>query len=206
MITGRKYLTFNAFALALCGHFPAIQQIHKHRFGRGYQKIQNMEYKASLDALAKGITIGVFILFIAIGQQSVRAILVAKGDTAGILIHSGMLLLFVAILLGSWLYAPQSYTLDRNELTINRPIGKVKIKLGDLKQVRLLADNETKGTIRTFGVGGLFGYFGKFYMPGIGHATFYATQRKNRILIVTNNDKIWIITPDDNSMAEKLKL
>jgi RAB protein geranylgeranyltransferase component A len=43
-----------------------------------------MEYKASLDTLAKGTTIGVFILFIAIAQQSVRALLVDKGDTAGI--------------------------------------------------------------------------------------------------------------------------
>jgi hypothetical protein len=164
-----------------------------------------MEYKASLDTLAKGITIGIFILLIVIGQKSVRALLVAQGDTTTILIHAGTLLLFVAILLGCWLYAPKSYTLDSNELTINRPIGKVNIKLGDIKQVRTLADNEAKGTIRTFGVGGLFGYFGKFHTPGIGHSTFYATQRKNKILIVTSNDKKIVITPDDNSLAEKLK-
>jgi len=165
-----------------------------------------MEYKASLDTLAKGLTIGVFILLITIGQQSVRALLVANGDTSTILIHSGALLLFVAILLGSWLYAPQSYTIDSNGLTINRPIGKVNIKLEDIKQVRTLADNETKGTIRTFGVGGLFGYFGKFHTPSIGHSTFYATQRKNKILIVTNNDKKVIITPDNINLVEKLKL
>lgn len=164
-----------------------------------------MEYKASLDTLAKGITIGVFILLIAIGQQSVRALLVANGNTITILIHSGILLLFIAILLGCWLYAPQSYSLDSNALTINRPIGKVSIKLSDIKQVRILADNETKGTIRTFGVGGLFGYFGEFYTPGLGHSTFYATQRKNIILIVTNSDKKIIITPDDISLADKLK-
>jgi hypothetical protein len=164
-----------------------------------------MEYKASLDTLAKGITIGIFILLIAIGQKSVRALLVAQGDTTTILIHTGTLLLFVAILLGSWLYAPQSYTVDSNDLTISRPIGKVSIKLSDIKQVRILADNETKGTIRTFGVGGLFGYFGKFYTPGIGHTTFYSTQRKNKILIVTNNDKKIVITPDDISLVDKLK-
>jgi len=164
-----------------------------------------MEYKASLDTLAKGITIGIFILLIAIGQKSVRALLVAQGDTTTILIHTGTLLLFVAILLGSWLYAPQSYTVDSNGLTISRPIGKVNIKLSDIKQVRTLADNETKGGIRTFGVGGLFGYFGKFHTPGIGHSTFYATQRKNRILLVTNNDKKIVITPDDISLVDKLK-
>ena len=164
-----------------------------------------MEYKASLDTFAKGLTIGVFILLIAIGQKSVRALLVAEGDTTTILIHAGTLLLFVAILLGSWLYSPQSYTLDSNELIINRPIGKVKIKLGDIKQVRTLSDDETRGTIRTFGVGGLFGYFGKFHTPGIGHSTFYTTQRKNKILIITNSDKKIIITPDDTNLVEKLK-
>ena len=164
-----------------------------------------MEYKASLDTLAKRITIGIFILLIVIGQKSVRTLLVAQGDTTTILIHTGTLLLFIVILLGSWLYAPQSYTVDSNDLTIRRPIGKVSIKLSDIKQVWTLADNETKGTIRTFGVGGLFGYFGKFHTPGIGHMTFYASQRKNKILIVTNSDKKIVITPDDISLVDKLK-
>lgn len=164
-----------------------------------------MEYKASLDTLAKGITIGIFILLIVIGQKSVRTLLVAQGDTTTILIHTGTLLLFIVILLGSWLYAPQSYTVDSNDLTIRQPIGKVSIKLSDIKQVWTLADNETKGTIRTFGVGGLFGYFGKFHTPGIGHMTFYASQRKNKILIVTNSDKKIVITPDDISLVDKLK-
>lgn len=164
-----------------------------------------MKYKASLDTLAKGMTIGVFILLIAIGQISVRELTTAEGDTTTILVQSGILLLFVAILLGSWLYAPQSYTVDNNNLTINRPIGKVSFKLSDIKQVRLLAKSETKGTIRTFGVGGLFGYFGKFYMQGIGHSAFYATQRKNKILITTSNDKKIVITPDNINLVEKLK-
>jgi hypothetical protein len=52
-----------------------------------------MEYKASLDTLAKIITIGVVILFIVIGLQSVKALLVAKGDSTIILMHAGILLL-----------------------------------------------------------------------------------------------------------------
>ena len=162
-----------------------------------------MKYKASFDTLTKGITIGVFVLLIGIGQISVRALFASQGDTATILIHSGIILLIFIILLGSWLYAPRFYTIANNVLTINRPIGKVKIKLGDIKHVRLLADNEMKGLIRTFGVGGVLGYFGKFHATGFGNTTFYATQRKNKILIVTNNRKI-IITPDDKNIVDKL--
>jgi hypothetical protein len=164
-----------------------------------------MEYKASLDTLAKGLTIGVFILLVVIGQQSVRTLLDAKGDTTTILTHTGILLLSLAILLGSWLYAPKSYTVDNTNLSINRPIGKVNIQLNDIEQVQKLVDKEAKGTIRTFGVGGLFGYFGKFHTPGTGHSTWYATQRKNRVLIVTNNNKNLVITPDDLGLVDKLR-
>ena len=165
-----------------------------------------MKYKASLDTLSKGITIGVFILLIAIGQISIRELIVVPEESAEILMHSGILLLFIVILLGSWLYAPQSYIIENKNLTIIRPIGKVSYRLSDIKQVRALAKSETKGTIRAFGVGGLFGYFGRFYIPRIGYTTFYATQLKNKILIVTNSDKKIVITPDDTSMIEKLKL
>jgi hypothetical protein len=74
-----------------------------------------------------------------------------------------------------------------------------------MKEVRKLENFETRGTLRTFGVGGLFGYFGKFYIPSIGSCTFYATQSKNKILITTHNDHKIILTPDDLSLAVQLE-
>ncbi len=165
----------------------------------------NMEYKASLDTLAKAITIGVVILFIVIGQENVRALLDANGDMNIILIHSSLLLLFVIVLIVSWIYAPQSYSVDPTDLTINRPVGKVKIRLSDITQVRSIENNEMKGTIRTFGVGGLFGYYGKYYIPSIGSTTFYTTQRRNKILLTTQQDKKIVLTPDNLSLIEKIK-
>jgi len=147
-----------------------------------------MEYKASLDTFTKIITTACFVLFVVVGQKSVGALIVANGDPVKILIHSGTMLLLAAVLIGSWLYAPQSYTVDSQDLIINRPIGKIRISFRDIKQVRRLANSETKGTIRIFGVGGLFGYFGRFYTPGIGRISFYATQRKNNIRIVSTQD------------------
>lgn len=164
-----------------------------------------MQYKASLDTLAKVMTLGVFILFIAIGQMSVRGLLSANGDMTLILVHSSVLLLFVAILLGCWLYAPQSYTVDSTDLTINRPISKVKIKRADISQVRTVANGEMSGSIRTFGNGGLFGFYGKYYNSKIGHMTLYTTQTKNRVLIITKQGRKIIISPDDTSIVEKLK-
>lgn len=164
-----------------------------------------MDYKASLDTIAKVMTSGIFILFAGIGLSSVNAIWHASGDKTTILIHGSVLVLFVAILLGSWLYAPQSYTLDTTSLTINRPVGKVIINRSSIQEVRLISDGEMKSTVRTFGNGGLFGYYGKYYNTTIGHMTWYLTQSKNRILIVTTEGKKIVISPDDAGMLEKLK-
>ncbi len=164
-----------------------------------------MEYKASLDTMAKLMSAGVFVLFLGIGLMSVNAIRDAAGDKTALLIHGGVLLLFVAILLGSWLFAPQSYSLDTTALSINRPIGKVIINRSSIKEARMIGDGELKSTIRTFGNGGLFGYYGKYYNSTLGHMTWYLTQSKNRILIVTNEGKKIVISPDDTGLVNNLK-
>lgn len=164
-----------------------------------------MEYKASLDTMAKLMSAGVFVLFLGIGLMSVNAIRDAAGDKTALLIHGGVLLLFVSILLGSWLFAPQSYSLDTTALSINRPIGKVIINRSSIKEARMVGDGELKSTIRTFGNGGLFGYYGKYYNSTLGHMTWYLTQSKNRILIVTNEGKKIVISPDDTGLVNNLK-
>lgn len=52
-------------------------------------------------------------------------------------------------------------------------------------------------SIRTFGVGGLFGYFGKFANAKLGNMTWYATRRDKTVLIKTAGNKKIILTPDD---------
>ncbi len=59
-------------------------------------------------------------------------------------------------------------------------------------------DNEKmKWTIRKIGVGGLFGYYGKFVKRSFGSMTFYATRRNNYVLVTMTDDRKIIITPDD---------
>jgi hypothetical protein len=164
-----------------------------------------MTYKASMDPLAKGITFVIILLFVALGQKSYIALMAIENGSPELFLHLGILLLFVAILVGSWLYSTKSYSLQQKELLINRPIGHVKFNYADIQEVRKLEHYETRGTLRTFAVGGLFGYFGKYYIPSIGSCTFYATQSKNKLLIITKNHQKIILTPDDLSFAEHLK-
>lgn len=164
-----------------------------------------MEYKASLDTLAKTITIGVIILFVVIGYGRIIALLSAPANFTSVLIQSSVLLLFVVTILGSYLYAPRYYKVENNALMIARPISYKVIQLNDIADIRGLDGPETAGGIRTFGVGGLFGYYGKFYAPRIGNFTMYATQRRNHVLIKTKLGQSIVISPDDTGIVEKIK-
>lgn len=162
-------------------------------------------FKASLDTFSIVLTVALFIIFGFLGYTSIRVLMSSQDEIETILYHLSILLLFIAILLGSFLFAPQSYSLSNNEIIINRPIKNRKINIYDIEEVRIIPDTEIKGLIRTFGVGGVFGYFGKHYNSKLGNITLYATQRKNYILIQMKQGKKIIITPNDIKMLEKIK-
>ncbi len=164
-----------------------------------------MTYKASFDNIVWIATFFVFGLFIGIGQESVRELSNAHGDQTTIILHTCLLVFFSLIVFLSWYFAPKSYTLENGLLYINRPAGKIKISVADATLIRTLTKEELGGGIRIFGVGGLFGYYGRFQYPKIGNVRLYATQRKNYILIITTDNKKIIITPDDMGMAEAMK-
>jgi len=164
-----------------------------------------MNYKASLDKFAIGITIFIIILFIVLGCNSANEIIKANGNVSNALAHTGILIFFVLTLVICYLYAPVSYSISSSDLTIIRRAHNKAIHLSEISEVQRITNEDLKGMIRTFGVGGLFGYFGRFYNSKLGHLIVFATQRKNQILIKTNNGKKIIITPDDASMIENLK-
>ncbi|MBW7943281.1 MAG: hypothetical protein H3C64_13055, partial [Candidatus Kuenenia stuttgartiensis] len=85
------------------------------------------------------------------------------------------------------------------------PVRKIKIDFREIENVRLLENRETIGLLRVFGVGGLFGYFGKYYNSKIGSVNLYTSQRKNRILISTLGGNKYIISPDNLDLLKYLK-
>lgn len=153
-----------------------------------------MTFEIKLDRVAKGVTIGVILLFAGL---SALAILTSPVKVDGFSEYPWMMLLFPFILFGAWLFSPTSYTIDGMHLRINRPVGPVRIHRAEIVDVRPLDADELRGLIRTFGSGGLFGYYGKFYNGTLGHMTFYATRRDNRILVRTGKGKTYVLTPED---------
>jgi hypothetical protein len=164
-----------------------------------------MEYKASFDSPTKFVTFGVAVLFVIIGYRSIKALTVAQGDTRTILFHGGLLLFVIATFLICYILSIKNYSIDNNQLVIKKVMGERRISISDIAEIRLIEKGEMMGTIRTFGSGGLFGYYGKFYNRTLGSMTLYTTQRTNRIFIKTKSGSKIIISPDDLSLAEQLK-
>lgn len=150
-----------------------------------------MTYETSLDKLAKSITLGVTVLFsLIIGVQLIPAY---KIDPLG----SGFLTLFLmSVYLFCVFFRPMSYKLTADSLIIHRLFNDIVINRKDILIVREVTRADMRLTIRTFGVGGLFGYFGKFSNATIGRMTLYATRRDKTVLVETSDKKL-ILTPDN---------
>ena len=151
-----------------------------------------MKYKASLDNLAKVVTIAVTMLFstIIIGQYCLNT---NEGRAIPIYITIALFVLYFGI----FSFRPVSYSITSDKIIIHRPFNDVKIDKAHIKRVELIDKKKLRWSLRTFGVGGLFGYFGRFANMQLGRMTWYVTRRDKPVLIVTIDDKKIIVTPDD---------
>ncbi len=162
-----------------------------------------IRYPASFDNLVKGITAFVCLLFLIVGWLQGSDYLKAGGDLPAwpVLLFT---LLFVSLIVVTWLLHIKGYTLKENSLVIHRPIGDVIIGYKDIENVQHVEEKDMRWTVRTFGNGGLFGFYGKFWNNKFGHMSWYATQRKNFILIKKRDNKKVVITPDDIALFDEL--
>lgn len=151
-----------------------------------------MRYKASLDNIAKIVTIIISLLFLAIIISNVYFF-----KDANPLTHLSINILLILIYIFCLVYSPRAYSINNDSIIIHRYIGGVDINKEDVKSIEMIDKDQLRGTIRTFGVGGLFGYFGKFWNKKIGKLAMYATRMDRVILITTNFDTKIIITPDE---------
>lgn len=163
-------------------------------------------YKASLDSVAFGMTMGVIALFGYIITSTTIFPFFEEPLFSPTVKEYGVSVLLLGILLLSYAFSPRSYSLTSTELIIHRLIGKKRISFSNINSTQQLSKNALHffKTIRTFGVGGLFGYYGQFYNSTFGHMTVYATQRKNMVMIFTKDGGQIVISPNDEDFLEDL--
>lgn len=151
-----------------------------------------MKFKTSLDHAAKIVTIGVTLLFAVIIAVQI-SILKENYSTGSFFTIAVLLLLYF----GTYVYRPAGYILTDTKIIIKRPLFDKTIERSEIKSIKPLDKGELKWAMRTFGVGGLFGYFGRFANRSTGSMTWYATRRDKAVLIKTTHNKNIIVTPDD---------
>ncbi len=153
-----------------------------------------MTYSASLDQLAKIITIVV--------TAGLLAFYFFLRDSDGFLFWFGFIALVFII---SYALSPLRYELEQDRLVIHRLIKPVIILRADVSEVRLLEAEDKKGVLRTFGSGGFFGYFGHFWNKRLGRFMMYATRRDHLVFFEKKDGKKIVISPDDENFIFVLK-
>ena len=95
-----------------------------------------------------------------------------------------------------YLLRPNNYSVSADKLLIHRIINNVEINRNNIQSVQEIDVSKVKNSLRTFGVGGFFGSFGKFWNSTLGNMTWYVTRKNNFVLVETRDHKKIILTPD----------
>jgi Bacterial PH domain len=103
-----------------------------------------------------------------------------------------LIIVFVIV----YLLRPNNYSISSDKLLIHRIFKDVVIDRNSIQSVQEIDESKVENSIRTFGVGGLFGNFGKFWNGKLGNMTWYVTRKNNFVLVETKDQKKIILTPD----------
>ena len=150
-----------------------------------------MIFKASFDKLTLFLTVGITTIFLVIGFGP---LFYTQDIKSNVPIFVDMFILATYIL--CYGLSPKSYEINENSLIIKRPFKNVVIDRSQIISATPVESSKLRWAVRTFGVGGLFGYFGKFWNKEFGDMTWYASQRSHTVLITTNDLQKIILTPD----------
>lgn len=100
------------------------------------------------------------------------------------------------VLLGTWALAPRALEIGGGELRVVRRAWRaLAVPLDAIQRVAPLEDGAIRHALRIFGVGGLFGYYGRFRARGLGGFRLYATRRTGLVEIVTPEMRL-VVSPD----------
>ena len=102
----------------------------------------------------------------------------------------------------AWMLHPTSYEITNENLVIHRPVRAIKISLASIKNIER---TEPGYSMRLFGSGGLFGYYGLFSSNKLGRHHRYTGNNKNLVLISTEKKKYLLSIHDELFFDELIK-
>jgi hypothetical protein len=162
-----------------------------------------MDYKTSLDVPAKALTWGGCAIFGMLSLYQLYTYSRSPRETVDAVAAVVQIAFFAGIVLFTWLYSPQGYSVRDGALVIHRPWKPVTIPLTEIRSVQLLSPGDVSpfSGLRMFGVGGLFGYYGVFFLPRLGgYVRFYLRNKENPILLDTTGGRL-LLSPDSAGLV-----
>jgi Bacterial PH domain len=156
--------------------------------------MEGMTYRASADPFVLWLTLFVSVILVGVAVGAVWFAVVSS--LSGLRIGAVVVALFCGGLLAlSYLYSPRSYRLSGSAIVIERPLRNVEIPIASVHKVETV-NVSSRNTIRVFGVGGLFGVYGRFRHSDLGPFTMYGSRMGSAVLLDTDSGPV-VITPDD---------
>jgi hypothetical protein len=143
------------------------------------------QFTASLDTASKAITGFIGCLM--------AVVIVLAGVVSHNIYLAGIAVLLFAL---SYAWAPRGYAIEDRSIMVNRLIGAVRIPLDDVRAIRPASPDDLSGAIRVWGNGGVFGYYGRFRTPKLGKCSWYITNRRNAVVVITG-EKTVVLSPDN---------
>ena len=148
-------------------------------------------FTTSLDKFNKTTTIIVVVILATI---LLTIFFLTPTEEKNMAISLAILLIIAFIVV--YLLRPNNYSVSSDKLLIHRAISNIEIDRNNIQMVKEIDESQVKNSIRTFGVGGFFGNFGKFWNSTLGNMTWYVTRKNNFVLVETKDQKKIILTPD----------
>jgi hypothetical protein len=102
----------------------------------------------------------------------------------------------VLIMLVAYVYSPRSYEFNDGSIVVKRPIRDVRLPLEGLREARPATPDDFKGSVRLWGSGGVFGYYGWFRTSKLGKCTWYLTDRSKAVVVKTAAQTA-LVSPDE---------
>lgn len=113
----------------------------------------------------------------------------SAGMTAVIVTYTIFALLAIWVLLTM----PRYLIVQNGLLIITHPIGRTVIEKSDVVKIEAIDRSELRGSLRLFGSGGFFGWFGIFCNSKLGTYRIYCGQLENLYLVKTQT-KSYVIS------------
>ncbi len=152
------------------------------------------EEKVLLSKSAKIITAVILPMLIVFGIGVQLYLLTQSEDEVRRYVLIGVMVLIAATLIPCFMLAPRKIVLTDTQLVLHKGVGKLRLSYADMESVSIYRPTKGVVDVRTFGIGGIFGFIGYFYNKQTGHYIAYVGDYSQAFLVRMKNGKKYMLS------------